>query len=75
MDKEVAKYITAIIAKDLDSRRPEGMMDCSSYELEAVEKALTNDWTDEAFKVSNWIKNKLEAINKNVVNSRPSRKG
>lgn len=63
MDKEVAKYITTVIAKDLDSRRPKGMMDCSSFELEAVEKALTDDWPDETFKVSDWVKRKLRAIN------------
>lgn len=71
MDKEVARYITGVIAKDLDSRRPEGMMDCSSSELEAVEKALINDWSDDAFNVSNWIRNKFKAISKNIDNSRP----
>lgn len=71
MDIEIAKYITAVIAKDLDSRRPEGIMNCSSSELEAVERALIDDWSDESFKISDWIKNKLKAINKDINNSRP----
>lgn len=71
MDKEIASYITAVIAKDLDSRRPKGMMDCSSSELEAFEKALINDWSDEAFRISVWIRRKLKTINENVDNSRP----
>lgn len=40
MTKELAKTLTTALVQFIDRERPEGTMDCSSYECEKIEKAF-----------------------------------
>lgn len=59
MNKELAKTLTTAIVQWIDKTRPEGTMDCSSYECERIEKAFEGGMYDEVEKL---IKKKLTGL-------------
>lgn len=69
MDTTIARYIVGLIAKDLDSRRPKGMKDCSSLELERIENFLKDINSAKIITIEKWIKDKLIAISNNTDSS------
>ena len=46
MNHELAKLLTTALVQFIDRERPEGTMDCSSYECEKIEKAFEGDTYD-----------------------------
>lgn len=56
MTKELAKTLTTALVQFIDRERPEGTMDCSSYECEKIEKAFEGGTYDVVEKL---IKKKL----------------
>ena len=75
MDTTIARYIVGLIAKDLDSRRPKGMKDCSSLELERIENFLKDINSAKIITIEKWIKDKLIAISNNTDSSTPPVEG
>lgn len=75
MNTIIARYIVGLIAKDLDNRRPEGMKDCSSLELERIENLLKDTNSAKMVAIEKWIKDKLVVIGKNTVNFTPPVEG
>lgn len=75
MDTTIARYIVGLIAKDLDSRRPKGMKNCSSLELERIENFLKDINSAKIITIEKWIKDKLIAISNNTDSSTPPVEG
>ena len=61
MNHELAKTLTTALVQFIDRERPEGTMDCSSYECEKIEKAFVNDRLDI---VDGFIQKKLTRLTK-----------
>lgn len=59
MNKELAKTLTTALVQFIDRERPEGTMDCSSYECEKIEKAFEGGLFDVVEKT---IKKKLSGL-------------
>ena len=59
MTKELAKTLTTALVQFIDRERPEGTMDCSSYECEKIEKAFEGGTYDV---VENLIQRKLTGL-------------
>lgn len=59
MNHELAKTLTTALVQFIDRERPEGTMDCSSYECEKIEKAFEGGTYDV---VENLIQRKLTGL-------------